>query len=267
MSRAALYDRIGHAYATGRRTDPRIARRLWSALGDARSVLNVGAGTGSYAPPDRDVVAIEPSAVMRAQRPAGASACIAAAAEALPFPDASFDAVMAVFSDHHWPNRAAGLREVRRVARNRVVLLNADPSVMSRYWLSVEYLTGFLDLYPSPLRSTRAWKTDLEQHLGPVSLEVVPIPHDCRDGFYAAYWRRPHAYLDPGVRNNISVFARLPRRHVEQAIAQLARDLERDAWQQRHAGLLRLEQLDVGCRVIVAELEPKSAAWESSADD
>src|SRR5258708_1281100 len=181
---------------------------------------------------------------MIAQRPPGSAPVGCARSEALPFPDASFDAVMAVFSDHHWSNRAAGLREARRVARNRVVLLNADPSLMARYWLTAEYLTGFLDLYPGRLRSTRAWKADLEQHLGPVRLEAVPIPHDCRDGFYAAYWRRPHAYLDPRVRNNISVFARLPQRHVAQAIAQLVGDLESGAWQRRHTDLLDLEQLD-----------------------
>jgi SAM-dependent methyltransferase len=189
---------------------------------------------------------------MIAQRPRGSAPVVCARSEALPFPNASFDAVMAVFSDHHWSDRAAGLRETRRVARNRVVLLNADPSLMTRYWLTAEYLTGFRDLYPGGLRSTRAWKADLERHLGPVRLEVVPIQHDCRDGFYAAYWRRPHAYLDPRVRNNISVFARLPQRHVSQAIAQLAGDLESGAWQRRHTDLLGLDQLDVGCRVIVA---------------
>jgi SAM-dependent methyltransferase len=215
-------------------------------------VLNVGAGTGAYEPHDREVVAVEPSPVMIAQRPPGSAPVVCAQSEALPFPDASFDAVMAVFSDHHWSDRAAGLREARRVARSRVVLLNADPSLMARYWLTAEYLTGFLDLYPGRLRSTRAWKADLEQHLGPVRLDVISISHDCRDGFYAAYWRRPHAYLDPRVRKNISVFARLPQRHVAQAIAQLADDLESGTWRRRHADLLNLEQLDVGCRVIVA---------------
>jgi SAM-dependent methyltransferase len=239
-------------YTAHRQTDRRIASAIWAALGDARTVLNVGAGTGAYEPPDREVVAVEPSQVMIAQRPPGSAPVVCARSEALPFPDASFDAVMAVFSDHHWSDRAAGLRELRRVARSRVVLLNADPSPIARYWLTAEYLTGFVDLYPGRLRSTGVWKADLERHLGPVRLEVVPIRHDCRDGFYAAYWRRPHAYLDPDVRSNISVFARLPQRHVEQAMARLGDDLENGAWQQRHADLLGLEQLDVGCRVIAA---------------
>jgi SAM-dependent methyltransferase len=239
-------------YTAHRQTDPRIASAIWAAIGDARTVLNVGAGTGAYEPPDRDVVAVEPSRVMISQRPLGSAPVVCARAEALPFSNTSFDAVMAVFSDHHWSDRDAGLREARRVARSRVVLLNADPSLMARYWLSAEYLTGFRGLYPGWLRNSRVWKADLERHLGPVHLEVVPIPHDCRDGFYAAYWRRPHAYLGPRVRENMSVFARLPQRHVEEAIARLTRDLDSGAWHERHADLLDVEQLDVGCRVIVA---------------
>jgi SAM-dependent methyltransferase len=251
-SASPLYDRIGVGYTAHRQPDPRIASAIWAALGDARTVLNVGAGAGAYEPPDREVVAVEPSEVMITQRPPGSPPVVRASSEALPFPDASFDAAMAIFSDHHWSDRAAGLRELRRVARSRVVLLNADPSVIARYWMTTEYLTRFVDLYPGRLRSSRAWTTDLECHLGPVRLEVVPIPHDCCDGFYPAYWRRPHAYLDPDVRNNISVFARLPQLHIDQAIARLANDLQSGSWQHRHAELLALEQLDIGCRVIVA---------------
>jgi SAM-dependent methyltransferase len=239
-------------YNAHRQTDPRIASAIWAALGDARSVLNVGAGTGAYEPPDREVVAVEPSQVMIDQRPRGAAPVVCARSEALPFADDSFDAVMAVFSDHHWSNRAAGLLEARRVARSRVVLLNADPGPLARYWMTAEYLPGLPDLYPGRLGNSHVWKTDLERHLGPVLLEVIPIPHDCQDGFYAAYWRRPQAYLDPRVRENISVFVRLPRLHVEEAIAHLASDLESGAWHMRHADLLDLEQLDVGCRLIVA---------------
>jgi SAM-dependent methyltransferase len=249
-----LYDRLGVGYTAHRQPDPRIASAIWAALGDAHTVLNVGAGAGAYEPPDREVVAVEPSEVMIAQRPAGSAPVVRARSEALPFPDASFDAVMAIFSDHHWSDRAAGLRELRRVARSRVVLFNADPSVIARYWMTAEYLTGFVDLYPGRLRSSWAWQRDLERHLGPVRLEAVPIPHDCRDGFYAAYWRRPHAYLDPEVRGNISVFARLPQPHVERAIARLADDVDSGAWQQRHADLIGLAALDVGCRQIVASV-------------
>jgi SAM-dependent methyltransferase len=241
-------------YTTHRQPDPRLAAAIWAGLGDARTVLNVGAGTGAYEPPDREVVAVEPSEVMIAQRGPGLAPVVRAHAEALPFADASFDAVMAIFSDHHWSDRTAGLRELRRVARRRVVLFNVDPGLTASYWMTVEYLPGFLDLYPEPpwSWSSSAWKADLDAHLGPVRLEVVPIPHDCQDGFYAAYWRRPHAYLDPRVRANISVFARLPHQHVQDAIRRLAGDLDSGTWRQRHAELLELEELDVGCRVIVA---------------
>jgi SAM-dependent methyltransferase len=230
-----------------------VAAAIWTALGEARTVLNVGAGTGAYEPPDREVVAVEPSEVMIAQRPPGSAPVVRASAEALPFADSSFDAVMAVFSDHHWSDRTAGLREARRVARRRVVLLNADPGLIARYWMTVEYLTRLHELYPATVWrwDSPAWKAGLRAELGPVDFEVVPIPHDCRDGFYPAYWRRPDAYLDPRVRQNISVFALLPERHVEDAIGRLARDLDSGAWEERHADLLALEELDVGCRVVV----------------
>jgi SAM-dependent methyltransferase len=200
------------------------------------------------------VVAVEPSLTMIAQRAPGSAPVVRASAEALPFEDSSFDAVMAVFSDHHWLDRVAGLREARRVARRRVVLVNVDPGWTARYWMTAEYLTGLTSIYPPRLWSSSAWKSELREHLGPVQLDVVPIRHDCRDGFYAAYWRRPHAYLDRRVRENISVFARLPAPHVEQAMSSLSRDLDNGAWEKRHADLLSLDELDVGCRVISASV-------------
>src|SRR5437870_11721561 len=147
MSGAQLYDTIGTTYTATRRTEPRIAASIWAALGDARTVLNVGAGTGSYEPADRDVTAVEPSAVMRAQRPAGAAPCVAAAAESLPFEDQSFDAAMAFSTIHHWPDPIAGLREMPRVAR-RVVVFTADPSDSAwrrRFWLTRAYLPEVAD--------------------------------------------------------------------------------------------------------------------------
>jgi SAM-dependent methyltransferase len=243
-------------YTAHRQPDPRLTSAIWASLGDACTVLNVGAGTGAYEPHDRQVLAVEPSQVMIAQRPPGSAPVIRASAEALPFADASFDAIMAVFSDHHWSDRTAGLRELRRVARRRVVLFNVDPEVTARYWMTVEYLPGVLGLYRATPWSwtSSVWQADLQANLGPVDLEVVPVPHDCRDGFYAAYWRRPHAYLDPGVRRNISVFAQRPPCEVEEAIARLASDLDSGAWQERHADLLELDELDVGCRVVVASV-------------
>ena len=180
---SALYDRIGRSYVATRDEDPRIAAAIWGALGDARTVLNVGAGSGSYEPRDRDVTAVEPSAVMRAQRPPGAAPCIDARAEALPFADGSFDAAMAVLSDHHWEDRLGGLREMRRVAR-RAVVFQWDPEAGESFWLTRDYLPSF----PDPQRVTLA---ETEAALGAKRSIPVPIPHDCRDGFLMAYWRRP----------------------------------------------------------------------------
>src|SRR5580704_15783453 len=138
MGSAHLYDAIGTTYTVTRRTEPRIAVRVWAALGDARTVLNVGAGTGSYEPPDRRVTAVEPSALMRAQRPAGAAPCVAAVAESLPFDDQSFDAAMAFSTVHRWPDPIAGLREMRRVARRVVVFTHdtGDTEWLRRFWLT-----------------------------------------------------------------------------------------------------------------------------------
>ncbi len=162
----ALYDRLGVGYTATRRTDPRIAERIWAALGDAQSVLNVGAGAGSYEPPDRKVVAVEPSAGMLAQRPRDAAPAVQAEAEALPFDDDAFGAVLAVISDHHWRDRARGLAEMRRVARRRVVVFNADPAEAERFWLTRDYLPGFLLLIPEPYRRPGAWAEELLRRAG-----------------------------------------------------------------------------------------------------
>jgi SAM-dependent methyltransferase len=248
----ADYDEIGPHYTAVRQEEPAIAAALWEALGDARTVVNVGAGTGSYEPADPEVVAVEPTEAMVARRPPGAAPVVRAQAEALPFPDDSFDAALAVFSDHHWRDRSRGLREMRRVARDRVVLFNVDPLMTLRYWLTAEYLPDLAELIPEWFQRPEAWERHLTAVLGPVRLIPVPIPHDCRDGFYAAYWRRPEAYLDPGVRAAISVFHRLDAGHVKDGVARLRADLESGAWRARHGDLLALGELDVGCRVVVA---------------
>ncbi len=248
------YDRIGRTYTATRQTDPRLAAAVWRALGDARTVLNVGAGAGSYEPPDRAVTAVEPSAVMIAQRPPGAAPVVTASAEALPFPDRSFDAAMAVLSDHHWRDRPRGLAELRRVARRRVVLFNADPAQADRFWLTREYLSGFLRLIPARLRVPGAWERELSGALGPVTISTVPIPHDCADGFYGSFWRRPEAYLDPRVRDGISVFAQIPREELAAGLDALRSDLRSGAWHDRHGDLVDREELDLGHCIVVAEL-------------
>jgi len=243
---SALYDTIGRSYVATRREEPRLRARIHAALGDARSVLNVGAGAGAYEPHDREVVAVEPSPVMRAQRAPGAARVVDASAEALPFADASFDAAMGVLTDHHWPDRPAGLREMRRVARRRALLFTFDPSYIDAFWLTRDYIPGFRDLPGMTLEQ-------IAGHLGATRIEPVPIAHDWQDGFLMAFWRRPEAYLDPVVRANISVFSRLSPEEVEESIARLRADLESGAWALRNRDLLAAEELDGGYRLLIAE--------------
>jgi SAM-dependent methyltransferase len=241
-----LYDRIGVGYAAVRREDPSIAAAIHAALGDARTIVNVGAGTGNYEPRDRDLVAVEPSPTMLSQRPVGAAPAVRAGAERLPFADGAFDAAMAILSDHHWPDRAAGLRELRRVARRRAVVFQCDLDAQLRdFWLVRDYLTTF--------RVTSMSIDELAGHLGAQRIEPVPIPHDCRDGFLSAYWRRPRAYLDPVVRNGISVFRLLPPEDVDTAVERLRADLDSGEWARRNAGILELGELDLGYRLVIAE--------------
>lgn len=241
----SLYDSIGQGYTAVRRPDPRIAARIWAALGDARTVVNVGAGAGSYEPEDLDVVAVEPSEVMIAQRPVGAAPVVRAVAEELPFEDDSFDAAMAVLSDHHWPDRARGIAEMRRVAR-RVVILTFDPATTHDSWLVREYLPCFADVVTDAFRLE-----EIVEYMGGARVEPVPVPHDCTDGFFHAYWRRPQAYLDPHVRAGISAFAHMDERCVEEGLGRLRADLESGDWERSHANLLQFDELDRGYRLLV----------------
>jgi SAM-dependent methyltransferase len=248
MPNAPLYDTIGATYTVTRRTEPRIAARVWAALGDARTVLNVGAGTGSYEPPGRAVTAVEPSALMRAQRPAGAAPCVAAAAENLPFEDQSFDAAMAFATVHHWQDPIAGLREMRRVARRVVVFTHdtSDAEWLGRFWLTRDYLPEVADLLvgrPSLTEQTRAIGARIER---------VPIPWDCVDGFFEAYWRRPEAYLDEHVRRGVSVWARVGPEAEQRAVRSLRDDLASGRWAERNRDLVALDAAELGLRLLVA---------------
>jgi len=254
MPAAAIYDTIGHGYARQRRPDPRIAAQLTAALGDAQSVLNVGAGSGSYEPPDRPVVAVEPSGVMLAQRPPGAAPAVRARAEALPFPDRAFDAVMAILTLHHWTDRALGLAECARVARGRVVLLTWNPYA-DAFWLLQDYLPTFVEIGRQHLPPMSGYK----EAFGPlarVEVAAVPVPRDCVDGFFGAYWARPEAYLDPAVQAGISLFTHTG---TEPGLARLGADLASGAWHARHGHLLAQDALDIGYRLVVANL-PNHAA-------
>ncbi len=248
MSGAQLYDTIGATYTVTRRTEPRISAQIWAALGDARTVLNVGAGTGSYEPADRDVTAVEPSALMRAQRPAGAAPCVAAAAESLPFEDRSFDAAMAVATVHHWQDPIAGLREMQRVARRVVVLTHdtTDAGWLHRFWLTRDYLPEVGDMVVG-----RPSLTELAAALG-ARVEPVPIPWDCADGFFEAFWRRPEAYLDENVRRGLSVWTRVGPKAEQRAVHSLRADLASGRWAERNRDLLDLDAAELGLRLLIA---------------
>jgi DNA-binding transcriptional MerR regulator len=246
MFGARLYDAIGGAYTATRHTEPRIAEQVWDALGDAQTVLNVGAGTGSYEPPGREVTAVEPSAVMRAQRPAGAAPCVAAAAERLPFADQSFDAAMAFSTVHHWQDPIAGLREMRRVARH-VVVFTFDASEFGwrrRFWLTRDYL-------PEVAGLVAGWSlAALADAIG-ARTEPVLIPWDCADGFFEAYWRRPEAYLDDHVRRAVSVWTRVGPQAEQRAVRSLRDDLASGRWAERNHDLAALDAAELGLRLLI----------------
>jgi SAM-dependent methyltransferase len=248
MARQLLYDAIGGAYVETRRPDPRIARVIRGALGDAASVVNIGAGSGSYEPTDLAVVPVEPSELMIRQRPPSRAPAVHGVAEALPLLDKSVDAALAVLAAHHWADRPAAFAEIRRVARRRAVFFTHDPAA-SFGWLD-DYFPGLAG--ESISRYPQLAEFEL---LGRVTIEPVPVPADCTDGFTAAYWRRPDAYLDEGIRANMSTFALLDGRVVAAGVARLARDLADSSWHGRYASLRTLPELDVGYRLVVAELD------------
>jgi SAM-dependent methyltransferase len=243
-----VYDRIGARYRRGRQEDPRIAAPLWNALADASPVLNVGAGSGSYEPRDRPVVAAEPSAVMLAQRPAGAAPAVRAVAEALPFRDGAFGAAMGVLTVHHWDDRARGLAEMRRVTRGPVVLFTRDPHAVPSWWLH--------HYFPATARLEASRETPLGQLAqllgGRLEVTPVPIPAGCADGFNAAYWGRPAAYLDPDVWRPMSALALIPDADRDEGMRRLRADLDSGEWDQRWGHLRALGELDLGYRVITA---------------
>lgn len=241
-----VYDRIGRSYRTTRRPDPRIAAQVAVALAGMTSVVNVGAGTGSYEPANT-VVAVEPSSIMIGQRPGRAAACVRGTAEALPLRDGSVDAALAVLTIHHWTDVEAGIAELRRVARKRIMILTWDQSVFREFWLVREYLPAAAAVSAGHTVPV-ARLVDL---LSGARVEPVLVPHDCTDGFGAAFWRRPEAYLDPGVRAGISMLAQADQRELVDGLSALATDLDSGAWHERHHELSTLDRLDAGYRLIV----------------
>lgn len=244
------YDRMGIGYSDVRRADHRLEAAIWAALGDARSVLNVGAGAGSYEPTDREIIAVEPSPVMIAQRPASAARAIEGVAEELPLEDDSVDATMGVFTLQHWEDVDRGLSEVLRVTRRRVVFLTLDLDVTGEMWLCRDYLPEIVE------HDREAFPTlgDLRAVLPDVDVQAVPVPADCTDGFCIALWSRPEAHLDPEVRRASSIWHDLPPATIERGLGRLRRDLADGTWDGRYGDLRAQATLDVGLRLVTAEV-------------
>jgi SAM-dependent methyltransferase len=243
------YDRIGRGYALTRREDPRLAARIHGALGGARTVANVGAGTGSYEPRDRQVIAIEPSDVMAAQRPRALVPAIAAGAAELPLRDDSVDAAMAILTVHHWDSgQERGVRELRRVARDAVLILTFDAEVSARMWLIADYLPEVAQLDRRILPSPELLASWLG---GRTRVEAVPIPRDTPDWTLGSFWAHPERVLDQSAREATSGFARMDSAVVDGVVAAVRRDLDSGAWDQRHGHLRRRDSFDAGLRLIV----------------
>jgi SAM-dependent methyltransferase len=249
------YDTIGRGYSAYRRADPRIAAAVHAALGDARTVVNVGAGTGSYEPLDRPVIPVEPSTEMAKQRDPSLPPAVIGVAESLPLVDDSADAVMAILTLHHWADQARGVAEMRRVARRRVVVLTIDVEAQADMWLFRDYAPELLERdrqdFPA-LDQIQEWLQ------APTHVVPVPVPADCRDGFLLAFWSQPEAVLDADARAATSGFARLDDEREQEAVHCLARDLASGAWDRAHGHLRKEKERDVGLRLLVADLSGRA---------
>jgi SAM-dependent methyltransferase len=244
-----LYDAIGKRYSSRRRTDPKVFSQILAALEMCDTVLNVGAGTGSYEPTTCRL-AVEPSMRMIAQRLPGSAPCVQGVAERLPLEDRSFDGSLASLTIHHWSDIPAGLSEMRRVTRKRIVLFTWDPEFRADFWLTRDYLPEILELDRPRFPRIK----ELERILGKVEVQPVPIPHDCQDGFTGAYWRRPTAYLDPVVQTTTSAMALLDAEIVRKAVDRLGEDLRTARWSARNGELQAQTSLDLGYRLIISDL-------------
>jgi SAM-dependent methyltransferase len=240
---STLYDDIGKNYADYRRPDPRVAAALMSALGNARKIVNIGAGTGSYEPADRDVIAVEPSQTMIRQRVKNSAPVVRVSAMNLPFSDDAFDAALAIFTVHHWPDQLRGLREMSRVAKLCVIL--TWDNAHNANWLTRDYFPEIIEQGQNICPPLALY----EEAFAQVDVCRLPVPHDCSDGFLHAYWQRPEAYFDPGVRNAISAFATID---ANPGLAFLRRDLDNGTWMRRNGHLTNFTEHDAGYRIVVA---------------
>jgi SAM-dependent methyltransferase len=248
---APAYDRIGLRYSAVRRADPRFERAIWDALGDARSVLNIGAGAGSYEPRDREVIAVEPSPVMIAQRAPECAPAIQGVAESIPLGASSIYATMGVFTMQHWDDVDRGLAELLRVTRKRIVLLTLDVDVTAQMWLCRDYLPEITEHD----RQTFPTIAHLRATLPGALVEPIPVPADCTDMFCVALWSRPEAHLDPDVRRASSIWHLLEPSIVDRGLERLRQDLDSGRWDERHGRLRTQATLDVGLRLVTANAD------------
>ncbi|WP_405163292.1 class I SAM-dependent methyltransferase [Nocardia sp. NBC_01499] len=244
-----VYDATGRTYSLTRQPDPRIEDAIADALRGMETVLNIGAGTGSYEP-DQTVLAVEPSQVMIAQRPAGAASAVRATAEHLPVLTGSVDAALAVLTIHHWSDLERGIVEMVRVARRRIAILTWDHAAFRQFWLVRDYLPAAAETDARLSVSL----TRLTALLKDPEIQIIPVPHDCVDGFGGAYWRRPEAYLDETVQAGMSMLALTPKPLLREGLSRLRADLETGAWHTRYAELLDQPHLDLGYRLVTADL-------------
>ncbi|MFT7619968.1 MAG: SAM-dependent methyltransferase [Planctomycetota bacterium] len=247
MADDELYDTIGRGYSQTRQPDERIKAAIEQALSNSAGVLNVGAGAGSYEPLGRTAAAVELSQTMIRQRPSDAAPVIQGSALHLPFSDESFGASLAILTLHHWPDYRLGLREMKRVAQERVVVLTWDPYGPD-FWLTRDYFPEILEID----REIFPGMDDYADVLGRIEIRNVEVPCDCTDGFLGAYWRRPHAYLEKHVRDAMSTFTKLS--DVETGVKALAHDLNDGTWKDRNHDILDRESIDLGYRLVIADL-------------
>lgn len=246
----ATYDRLGRGYANTRRADKRIAARIEEALDDARTVVNVGAGAGSYEPLNRDVTAVEPSAEMIAQRPVEAAPAVQASAESLPFADDSFDAALAVLTAHHWADLDAGLNEMLRVAQERVVIVTFDAEALENLWITADYFPEMLALK----RPSGADSCGLLEKLPAATSHPIPVPRDCTDLFFAALWARPELIFNEEVMRPMWVWQSISEEGRRKGRKRLAADLTTGVWSKRYGRQCEQSELDVGLRIVISKV-------------
>jgi SAM-dependent methyltransferase len=244
----AIYDEIGINYSVTRCTDPEIAKQLYSELDAAIRIVNIGAGTGSYEPENMQLVAVEPSAEMISQRKTGSYPVEKAFAEKLPFENSSFSHAMTVLSMHHWENRPLAFSEINRVATEKFVAITWDPE-SEPFWLTRDY---FPEIYEMDKRIFPGLE-ELNDHFDEVQVNPLKIPGDCKDGLFAAFWKRPEAYLSSRVRQSTSPFSKV--KNLSEGLHRLEEDLASGLWAKNNHAILDSSSLDVGYRVISARVK------------